>query len=179
ESGEVVQPLGPHFLPQIPNPQSLRLTRLDLAKWLVSSANPLTSRAVMNRLWKQFFGSGISAVVDDLGAQGEWPVHPELLDWLACEFMEPAAVSSANGEHETPHRWDLKHMIRLIVMSATYRQDSNQRPDLKEIDPNNRLLACQSPRRLEAEFVRDNALAIAGVLNEAIGGPSVRPYQPA
>ena len=133
----------------------------------------------MNRLWKQFFGSGISAVVDDLGAQGEWPVHPELLDWLACEFMEPAAVSSANGEHETPHRWDLKHMIRLIVMSATYRQDSNQRPDLKEIDPNNRLLACQSPRRLEAEFVRDNALAIAGALNEEIGGPSVRPYQPA
>ncbi|HZR17273.1 MAG TPA: PSD1 and planctomycete cytochrome C domain-containing protein [Verrucomicrobiae bacterium] len=174
EGGDIVLPLVPHFLPQIPNPEKRRLTRLDLARWLVSPQNPLTSRAVMNRLWKQFFGTGISAVVDDLGAQGEWPVHPELLDWLACEFRQPSVSSS--GEAAFP--WDLKHMVRLIVLSSTYRQDSNERPELKEIDPNNRLLAAQSPRRLEAEFVRDNALAIAGLLNPDIGGPSVFPYQP-
>jgi hypothetical protein len=173
EGGDVVQPLAPHFLPQIRNPENRRLTRLDLARWLVSPENPLTSRAVMNRLWKQFFGTGLSAVVDDLGAQGEWPVHPELLDWLASEFIRPAPT---NGRGVFP--WDLKHMVKLVVMSATYRQDSNQRPDLKEVDPNNRLLACQSPRRLEAEFVRDNALAIAGLINLEMGGPSVFPYQP-
>jgi hypothetical protein len=202
ESGEIVQPATPHFLPQLPNPAQRRLTRLDLAHWLVSPENPLTARAVMNRLWKQFFGMGISAVVDDLGAQGDWPVQPELLDWLACEFMTPAvnddgrmtkdegmpkarrgpasqAVSSRRRSPGSPHAWDVKHMVKLMVMSATYRQDSNQRPDVREIDPNNRLIACQSPRRLEAEFVRDNALAIAGLLNEDVGGPSVHPYQPA
>ena len=179
ESGEVVQPLVPHFLPQIPNPQSRRLTRLDLAEWLVSPENPLTARAVMNRLWKQFFGTGISAIVDDLGAQGEWPVHPELLDWLAYEFIHPSPAPSLLPDEPGVFPWDFKHMVRLIVMSATYRQDSNQRRELKDLDPNNRLLACQSPRRLEAEFVRDNALAIAGLLNDDLGGPSVFPYQPA
>ena len=174
EGGDIVQPLAPRFLPQIPNPEHRRLNRLDLARWLVSPENPLTSRAVMNRLWKQFFGTGLSAVVDDLGAQGEWPVHPELLDWLASEFIRPAPTT-ARGVFP----WDLKHMVKLVVMSAAYRQDSNQRPDLKEVDPNNRLLACQSPRRLEAEFVRDNALAIAGLINLEMGGPSVFPYQPA
>lgn len=179
QGGDPVQPLVPHFLPQIPNPENRRLNRLDLARWLVSAQNPLTARAVMNRLWKQFFGTGISAVVDDLGAQGEWPVHPELMDWLASEFMRPES-DPCSGESgcDAAFPWDLKHMIRLIVMSATYRQDSNERPDLKEIDPNNRLLACQSPRRLEAEFVRDNALAIAGLLNLDLGGPSAFPYQP-
>ncbi len=188
DSGELLQPGTPHFLPQLPNPENRRLTRLDLAHWLVSPQNPLTARAAMNRLWKQYFGTGISAVVDDLGGQGEWPVHPELLDWLACEFEQPMlddsgkalkpsakAKSARNG---IPHDWDWKHMVRLMVTSATYRQDSNQRPDLKDIDPNNRLLAAQTPRRLEAEFVRDNALFIAGLLNEDIGGPSVYPYQP-
>lgn len=178
EGGDMVQPLVPHFLPQIPNPEHRRLTRLDLARWVVSPENPLTSRAEMNRLWKQFFGTGLSAVVDDLGAQGEWPVHPELLDWLACEFMSPTASLPAEAPPDAAFPWDLKHMVRLMVMSSTYRQDSNQRPELKDVDPNNRLLACQSPRRLEAEFVRDNALAIAGLLNEDIGGPSVFPYQP-
>jgi len=172
ESGEIVQPNPPHFLPQVSNPEGRRLTRLDLAHWLISPENPLTARAVMNRVWKQLFGAGISAVVDDLGAQGEWPVQPELLDWLACEFMHPAVPGAA-------HAWDVKHLVKLMVMSATYRQSSNQRPDLKDVDPNNRLLACQSPRRLEAEFVRDNALSIAGLLNEEIGGPSAHPYQPA
>jgi hypothetical protein len=183
ESGDIVQPEVPHFLPQPSNPDGHRLTRLDLARWLVSPENPLTARAVMNRLWKQFFGTGISAVVDDLGAQGEWPVHPELLDWLACEFRDgPSTTESGSPSSHalriTSHSWDFKHMVKLMVMSSTYRQDSNQRPDLKEIDPNDRLLACQSPRRLEAEFVRDNALSIAGLLNDEIGGPSAHPYQP-
>src|SRR5437667_3983968 len=145
----------------------------------------------MNRLWKQFFGAGISAVVDDLGAQGEWPVHPELLDWLACEFMQPGSSRREEALAEkskidqslltsaATNRWDFKHMVKLMVMSSTYRQSSNQRLELKEIDPNNRLLACQTPRRLEAEFVRDNALFIAGLLNEDMGGPSAHPYQPA
>jgi hypothetical protein len=165
ETGEIVQPAVPHFLPKIPNSDGRPLTRLDLANWLVSRDNPLTARTVMNRLWKQFFGTGISAVVDDLGAQGEWPVHPELLDWLALEFMDSG--------------WDLKHMVKLIVLSSTYRQSSNSRPEIREIDPANRLLASQSPRRLEAELVRDNALFIAGLLNQDIGGPSAHPYQPA
>src|SRR6185436_831947 len=98
-------------------------------------------------------------------AQGEWPVHPELLDWLAVEFRESG--------------WDMKRMVKLLVTSATYRQDSHLHPDQLERDPANRLLASQSPRRLEAEFVRDNALFIAGLLNPAIGGPSAKPYQPA
>ncbi len=192
ESGELLQPGTPHFMAQMPNPENRRLTRLDLAKWLVSPENPLTARATMNRIWKQFYGMGISAVVDDLGGQGEWPVHPELLDWLACEFEqptlnndgEPLASSGKSKAKKTaaqsvPHAWDLKHMIKLMVTSATYRQDSNQRLDLKDIDPNDRLLAAQMPRRLEAEFVRDNALFIAGLLNPEIGGPSAHPYQPA
>ena len=163
ESGELVKPEVLHFLPQ---PKATDgLTRLDLARWLASRENPLTARVFMNRLWKQFFGTGISAMIDDVGAQGEWPVHPALLDWLAMEFMDNA--------------WDIKHMVRLIVTSATYRQDSNLRPELRDIDPQNRWLASQNPRRLEAEFVRDNALFAAGLLNLDLGGPSARPYQPA
>jgi hypothetical protein len=164
ESGEVVQPATPHFLPGPHPAEGQRLTRLDLARWMVSRDNPLTARTIMNRLWKQCLGTGISAVVDDLGAQGEWPTHPELLDWLAVEFMESG--------------WDFKRMVRLMVLSATYRQESNPTRDLVEADPNNRLLACQTPRRLEAELVRDNALFIAGLLNLDLGGPSSHPYQP-
>jgi hypothetical protein len=165
QSGEVVVPATPHFLPQLPNPDGRRLTRLDLAKWLVAKDNPLTARTFVNRLWKQFFGSAISAIVDDLGAQGEPPTHPDLLDWLAVEFRDGG--------------WDIKHMVKLMVMSSAYRQSSKPRPELHDIDPNNRLLASQNPRRLEAEFVRDNALSIAGLLTLDIGGPSVHPYQPA
>ena len=164
DSGEIVQPLPPHFLPQPKVDGTNRLTRLDLARWIVSRDNPLTARAVVNRYWKEFFGRGLSIVVDDLGGQGEPPSHPELLDWLAVEFMDS--------------NWNVKHMVKLMVMSSTYRQSSNLRLELKDIDPNNRLLASQNPRRLEAEFVRDSALCIAGLLNEDIGGPSARPYQP-
>ena len=179
DSGEILQPGVPHFLPQIPNPTGRRLTRLDLARWLVSTNNPLTARAVVNRIWKQFFGTGISADLDDLGGQGEWPSHPKLLDWLACEFMHPEYVGHSPFQHPAPHDWDIKHIVKLMVMSATYRQSSMPRPELKDIDPNNRLLARQSPRRLAAEFVRDNALFISGLLNEDMGGPSIFPYQPA
>jgi len=164
QSGPVVQPGVPRFLPQPAGAAERRLTRLDLARWIMAPENPLTARVFMNRLWKQFFGTGISSLVEDVGAQGEWPVHPELLDWLALEFRDCG--------------WNIKQMVKLVVMSATYRQDSRLRPELRDIDPGNRLLASQSPRRLEAEFVRDNALAIAGLLNPDIGGPSVFPYQP-
>jgi len=164
ESGEVVEPGTPAFL-EGPRPaEGGRLGRLDLARWLVSRENPLTARAVVNRLWRQFFGTGLSPVVDDLGAQGETPSHPELLDWLAVELVESG--------------WDLKPMVRLMVTSATYRQSSNPAREAFEIDPANRLLASQSPRRLEAELIRDNALAIAGLLDSEIGGPSAFPYQP-
>ncbi len=167
ETGPVVLPATPSFLPgRMESGEQKRLTRLDLANWIVSKDNPITARAVMNRLWALFFGNALSAVVDDLGSQGEPPSHPELLDWLACEFRDSG--------------WDLKHMIRLIVTSQTYKQSSQFQPAALKVDPANRLLASQNPRRLEAEFVRDNALAIAGLLNlDDIGGPSVKPYQPA
>ncbi len=165
ESGEVVAPGVPKFLPQPAEAESRRLTRLDLARWLTSPVNPLTPRVFANRLWKQFFGTGLSAVMEDVGAQGEWPSHPDLLDWLAEEFRDGG--------------WNVKDLVKRIVMSSTYRQDARLRPELHESDPANRLLASQSPRRLEAEFVRDNALTIAGLLNPDLGGPSVKPYQPA
>ena len=163
ESGPVVQAALPQFLPQ-PKIEGREPTRLDLAQWLISKDNPLTARTVMNRMWKQFFGIGISKVLDDLGAQGEAPVNPALLDWLACEFMESG--------------WDMKHMARLMVTSATYRESSTGRPDLLAIDPYNRECARQSAFRLDAELVRDNALTISGLLTPKIGGPSVKPYQP-
>jgi hypothetical protein len=164
ETGEVVQAALPAFLPQ-PKTEGREPNRLDLARWIVSRENPLTARAVMNRLWAQLFGIGLSKVLSDLGAQGEPPANPELLDWLAVEFMESG--------------WDVKHMVRTIVTSATYRQVSTVRPDLKIADPYNRELARQSAFRLDAELVRDNALAISGLLVPKLGGPSVKPYQPA
>ncbi|MFM7107166.1 MAG: DUF1553 domain-containing protein, partial [Planctomycetaceae bacterium] len=166
ESGPVVLPATPSFLPgRIESTPDRRLTRLDLANWITSDANPITARAVVNRLWAAFFGTGLSAALDDLGSQGEPPSHPELLDWLACELRESG--------------WDVKRMIRLIVTSDAYRRSSSLDPRALAADPSNRLLATQNPRRLEAEFVRDNALAIAGLLQaDEIGGPSVKPYQP-
>lgn len=165
ETGEIVEPAVPHFLPQPPDAGKRRLNRLDLAKWLVADNNPLTSRHTMNRLWKQFFGKGLSNVLDDLGSQGEWPSHPELLDWLAHEFRS--------------NNWDMKRMVKMMVMSNTYQQQAAARNDLYDIDPYNRLLAQQSARRLDAEFIRDNALFISGLLEtDYLGGPSVFPYQP-
>ncbi len=165
ESGELAPPGFPEFLPHPESDSSGRLTRLDLANWLTSPKNPLTPRHFVNHTWKQYFGTGLSAKLDDLGNQGEWPSHPDLLDWLASEFVQSG--------------WDIKHMVRLMVTSRTYRQAAAVRPELRDIDPYNRLLAQQSPRRLEAEIVRDNALAISGLLQASyVGGPSVFPYQP-
>ena len=138
--------------------------RLDLAKWLTRPDHPLTSRVAVNRLWEHFFGRGLSASSADLGSQGQWPSHPELLDWLAVDFRE-------NG-------WDRKRLIKLILTSRTYRQSSKTTPDLLAKDPRNELLA-RGPRfRLSAEQIRDQALATSGLLTERLGGPSVKPYQP-
>ncbi|MBB6050003.1 PSD1 and planctomycete cytochrome C domain-containing protein [Armatimonas rosea] len=143
---------------------SLGQSRLELANWLVSRENPLTARTVVNRFWKQFFGNGISKVLEDLGAQGEPPTNPALLDWLACEFVDSG--------------WDVKHLVRLMVNSNTYKQTSTASKALLAADPYNREYARQSRFRLEAEEVRDNALAISGLLSLKLGGPSVKPYQP-
>jgi cytochrome c553 len=163
DSGAIVEPNTPEFLPPL-RIEHRRATRLDLAEWIISPQNPLTARAFVNRLWHLFFGTGISKLLDDLGSQGEWPKHPELLDWLAVEFMESG--------------WNVKHMVKLIVTSSVYRQSSKSTEELREKDPYNRLLARQSRWRLDAELVRDNALAISGLLASKIGGPSVKPYQP-
>jgi mono/diheme cytochrome c family protein len=164
DSGEMVYPNTPEFLPELKHDPLRRPTRLDLANWLVSRENPMTARAFVNRFWAMFFGSGVARVMDDLGSQGERPDHPELLDWLAIEFMDTG--------------WNVKHIARLMVTSSAYRQSSQPSPELLERDPYNRLIARQSRRRLDAEMIRDNALSVAGVLVGTIGGPSVRPYQP-
>src|SRR5262249_7588162 len=160
-----------------------RATRLDLANWLVSRDNPLTARTFVNRTWREFFGAGLSKALDDLGSQGEWPAHPELVDWLAAEFMHPEV--DAAGTHD----WDVKHIVRLIVMSHTYRQtsstargapppldDSAAKADDK--DPENRLLARQNRFRIDAENVRDVVLRVSGLLSDEFGGPSVNPIEP-
>ena len=141
-----------------------RLTRIDLAKWLVSPENPLTARVTVNRFWQTFFGTGLVKTVEDFGVQGEKPSHPELLDWLAVDLME--------------HQWDIKALHRRIVTSATYRQDSTVTPELHERDPENRWLARGARFRLPAWMLRDIALAASGLLAGLQGGPSVKPYQP-
>ncbi|MFN3191835.1 MAG: DUF1553 domain-containing protein [Aureliella sp.] len=163
KTGEIVEPGVPHFLKQLESEK--RANRLDLANWIVSRDNPLTARVFVNRLWKLLFGTGLSKTVDDFGSQGENPSHPELLDALAIEFMESG--------------WDVKHVIKLMVMSSTYRQSSMPKPVTDSKDPYNRLLARQSRFRLDAEMVRDNALAVSGLLVAKVGGRSVKPYQPA
>jgi hypothetical protein len=163
ESGEVVAPAVPHFLPQIET-AGRRATRLDLARWLTSRDNPLTARVFANRMWKLFFGHGLVRSLEDVGSQGEWPTHPELLDWLAVEFMESG--------------WDVKALVRTLVTSASYRQAASLAPELLARDPGNRLFARQARFRLDAEMVRDNALAVSGLLSDQMGGASVRPYQP-
>ena len=149
--------------------------RLDLAKWLVSPDNPLTARVVVNRIWQQYFGKGLVETENDFGIQGSLPTHPELLDWLACEFTgEPSPVRG----RVRSGAWSMKRMHKLIVMSATYRQASKIRPDLREKDPQNRLLARQHRLRLDAEIIRDAALSASGLLTHKIGGPGVYPPQP-
>jgi hypothetical protein len=162
EHGEEVNPDTLAVLP--PLPAGAPHDRLTLAKWLVSSDNPLTARVAVNRLWQELFGRGIVKTSEDFGTQGDAPTHPELLDWLASEYM-------ARG-------WSTKQMIRLMVTSATYRQSSHARPELESRDPDNTLLARQSRVRLTAELVRDEALFASGLLDLRIGGPSVRPAQP-
>ena len=147
-----------------PMPAGAPNNRLGLAQWLVSGSHPLTARVWVNRQWEKFFGTGIVKTSENLGSQAEWPSHPELLDWLATEFVRL--------------RWDMKAIQKLIVTSAAYRQSSRVTPQLLERDPENRLLA-RGPRfRLSAEAVRDQALAVSGLLAERIGGSSVRPYMP-
>ena len=165
ESGPIMQPATLGIIPALAGAAEKKQNRIDLAKWLCSKENPLTPRAFTNRVWKQFFGNGLSNSIDDLGAQGEPPVNPALLDWLACEFMDSG--------------WDFQHMVRVIVSSETYKQVSTSTKELTAADPYNRECARQSAFRLDAEIVRDNALAISGLLVPKIGGPSVKPYQPA
>jgi len=179
--GEEVQPGVPAVLPPLRNssagvaPASSERgrtgetpaplpNRLDFARWLVSPDHPLTARVIVNRFWQQFFGMGFVKTAGDFGAQGEAPSHPELLDWLATEFVRSG--------------WDVKQFVRLIVTSATYRQSSACNAKLLEVDPQNRLLA-RGPRfRLDAEMIRDGALSVSGLLVEKMGGRGVRPYQP-
>lgn len=170
-SGQIVQPAIPEFLGHL-DTEGRRATRLDLANWLISPENPLTARVYMNRMWSQFFGTGISKAVEDLGSQGEWPSHLELLDWLAAEFMNPQYDAAGT------HPWDIRHMVRVIVLSDTYRQSSLSSPELDGKDPDNRLLARQSRFRVDAESVHDIMLEVSGLLVNRFGGPSVRPYQP-
>ncbi|MGE5193744.1 MAG: DUF1553 domain-containing protein, partial [Deltaproteobacteria bacterium] len=208
--GARVEPGIPAVLPQLPADVKSP-TRLDFARWLVDPRNPLTPRVTMNRVWQKYFGRGIVETENDFGTQGSPPTHPELLDWLAAEFMSPATIPPLRkgGEGESgraaigsetstdatpptpplrgggesaPQRgegaWSLKRMHRVIVTSATYRQASQQRSDLAEVDPSNRLYARQLRLRLDAEIIRDVALAAGGLLNPALGGPGVHPPQP-
>jgi hypothetical protein len=159
---EKVQPGVPAVLP--PLPSDAPGNRLGLARWLVSPSHPLTARVTVNRYWQMYFGTGIVGTSEDFGSQGEAPSHPELLDWLAVEFVRSG--------------WDVKAMQKLLVTSAAYRQSSKVTPELNEKDPGNRLLARGARFRLPAELIRDNALSLSGLLAKEIGGPSVFPYQP-
>jgi hypothetical protein len=182
---EKVSAAVPAVLP--PLPKDAKANRLGLAKWLVDPAHPLTARVAVNRFWQLFFGLGLVKTSEDFGAQGEPPVHAELLDWLACEFMNAERRtmnekqnddSSIHRSSLSDHRWNVKALHKLIVMSATYQQASKVTPELREKDPENRLLARGARFRLPAELIRDNALAVSGLLNDQIGGRSVFPYQP-
>jgi hypothetical protein len=177
--GEKVYPGVPKILNPLPAEATAngRLpNRLDLARWMVDSKNPLTARVMMNRIWLQYFGKGIVETENDFGTQGISPTHPQLLDWLAREFMKPSVTIGSNSSEMVP--WSLKHMHRLIVTSATYRQSSRVRPDLKEVDAYNKLLARQNRFRLDAEVIRDVELSAAGLLSPKVGGPSVYPPIP-
>jgi mono/diheme cytochrome c family protein len=176
--GPEVQPLTPAVLHPFRSRGS-KPDRLDLAQWLFSPENPLTARVTVNHVWKNLFGRGLVATVDDFGRQGEKPSHPELFDWLAVTFAAPANPKSESRNSEPGLGWSRKALIKLIATSATYRQSSRFRPELVARDPNNVLLARQNRLRLEAELVRDAYLAASGLLSRTIGGPSIRPPLPA
>lgn len=163
ETSPIVEPSTPAFLPPL-SVTGRRPTRLDLANWLVSRDNPLTARVLANRLWFLMFGGGLSNSLEDFGNQGEPPVYPELLDWLAVELQTSG--------------WDMKRLLRTIVLSQTYRQSSITTPELQQRDPANRLFARQTQYRLPAEMIRDNMLASSGLMSWEFGGVGARPYQP-
>jgi hypothetical protein len=160
--GEAVEPGTPQVFP--PFPVDAPRNRLGLARWLVDRRNPLTARVAANRLWEELFGAGIVLTSEDFGSQGMLPSHPELLDWLAAEFMD--------------HGWALKHLAKTMVMSATYRQSSRITPEKLRVDPENRLLSRGPRHRLSAEQIRDQALCVSGLLSRKMHGPSVMPPQP-
>lgn len=162
KKGEIVTASVPEAFGVLPSEATA--DRLALARWLVQPSHPLSSRVAVNRYWQLLFGTGLVKTTEDFGSQGEWPSHPELLDWLANDFVS--------------HGWDVRRLLKQIVMSATWQQSSEVTPDLLKRDPYNRLLA-RAPRfRLQAEFVRDGALSVSGLLSRRLGGPSVYPYQP-
>jgi hypothetical protein len=171
KTGEIMKPMTPGFLPPLA-PKKGNYNRLDLANWTVAPENPLTARVAVNRLWKLFYGYGIARSLEESGAQGQLPTHPELLDWLASEFKSPPPAGGG-------HAWDVKRITRLMVTSETYKLSSVETPAVRERDPFNKLFARQSRWRLDAEFIRDNALSISGLISPKIGGESVKPYQPA
>jgi len=160
--GEKVVPGTPESI--LPFPDSLAKNRLGLARWVTNRSNPLTARVFVNRIWAMLFGKGLVRTVEDFGVQGSLPTHPELLDWLSVDFMD-------NG-------WDIKYLLKKIMLSATYQQRSRLSPELKAADPENNLLGRASRFRMNGEMIRDYVLATGGLLNREIGGPSVKPYQP-
>ena len=162
--GEQVERGTPAFLPPMPEISGRPKSRMDLANWFVSDEHPLTARVAVNRFWQQLFGVGIVKTAEDIGAQGEWPSHPDLLNYLASQFV--------NSD------WNLKSLIKEMVMSETYRQSSQATPTQYKTDPENRLLARGSRYRLDAEVIRDQILATSGVLSSKMGGKSVKPPQP-
>ncbi len=169
-----VERATPAFLP--PLPEGASNDRLGFAQWVVSDSNPLTARVWVNREWERFFGTGLVKTSENFGSQAEYPSHPELLDWLADQFMHPTALPPVEGKSTL--EWDMKALQKLILMSKTYRQTSHTNKDRLALDPDNRLLS-RGPRfRLSAELIRDQALAVSGLLVDKIGGPSVRPYMP-
>ena len=163
--GDLVLADVPEVLPALPDVRDEeRRSRLDLARWIVDPSNPLTSRVAVNRIWQSYFGRGLVETDEDFGSQGAPPSHPDLLDWLALEFVRSG--------------WSPKAIHRLILISSTYRQSSDHRDELADVDPSNRLLARQGRLRIEAELIRDAALEAGGLLSEELGGPSVFPPQP-